>query len=373
MPYKRHGSPFYQIRLRLIGFGRTPVLTTGVTSKAVARQMERAVMDLAERALIDPTYEEVLRGVLSREIDLPTYMRYKYRAYAGITELRRLINDPPLAPIIETMMARNPDHGTGVGLRHLANYGVGIRLSKLRDPRAVREMCYAMETTGVKRNSVRRTLLRVISKILRQEFGPDERDRVIRAVNFPATDDSRKVNLTKEEIGRLIDSASGEFRVMVLMAVLTGADRGVLTKLRVRDLSIFVSTDGEYSGSVYLGSDRKTKARARSVGFDHMLGQALYRLCRLKTPEALVFSVKYSQVDYLWHTTREKAGLPDVRFKDLRHMFASLAHEAGIPLNIVKAGLGHDKLSTTTRYTDQDQTFDTSHARAIEGLLGRVG
>lgn len=52
-----------------------------------------------------------------------------------------------------------------------------------------------------------------------------------------------------------------------------------------------------------------------------------------------------------WATAKRKAGLPaDLRVHDLRHSFASALANQGIPLFEIGAALGHQQLSTTTRY-----------------------
>ena len=51
-----------------------------------------------------------------------------------------------------------------------------------------------------------------------------------------------------------------------------------------------------------------------------------------------------------WTRIRERAGLNDVRLHDLRHSFASLLVNNGVPLYTVQKLLGHTQLKTTQRY-----------------------
>lgn len=44
---------------------------------------------------------------------------------------------------------------------------------------------------------------------------------------------------------------------------------------------------------------------------------------------------------------REEAGMPKLRFHDLRHTFASYVIEDGIPVAVVSAALGHASITTT--------------------------
>jgi integrase len=51
-----------------------------------------------------------------------------------------------------------------------------------------------------------------------------------------------------------------------------------------------------------------------------------------------------------FYSAREKAGLRDVRFHDLRHTFATRLVQAGVDLYVVKELLGHKSLKMTMRY-----------------------
>ena len=50
-----------------------------------------------------------------------------------------------------------------------------------------------------------------------------------------------------------------------------------------------------------------------------------------------------------WRHTRA-AGLPEIRFHDLRHSFASQLVSAGRPLREVQELLGHQSMQVTLRY-----------------------
>ena len=100
---------------------------------------------------------------------------------------------------------------------------------------------------------------------------------------------------------------NGELRVVLRMALLTSADRGVLLAgrhsarasrgLRVRDVQIFPYNEtGAYSGEVYL-HDEKTDKCSRTVPLPNVLCRELVVLCRQKTPDAPVLSMSYSQLD----------------------------------------------------------------------------
>ena len=51
-----------------------------------------------------------------------------------------------------------------------------------------------------------------------------------------------------------------------------------------------------------------------------------------------------------WQRIRKAAGLEDVRLHDLRHTYASMAINNGVPLELISKLLGHKQLKTTLRY-----------------------
>lgn len=51
-----------------------------------------------------------------------------------------------------------------------------------------------------------------------------------------------------------------------------------------------------------------------------------------------------------WRAIRKAAGLPSLRIHDLRHVFASTAHDSGVSQKAIAEMLRHKQLSTTERY-----------------------
>jgi integrase len=63
---------------------------------------------------------------------------------------------------------------------------------------------------------------------------------------------------------------------------------------------------------------------------------------------------------------REAAGMPTVRFHDLRHSCASLLVNMGVPLEVIRDILGHTTVKTTERYAH----LETSAQRTALDKLG---
>ena len=388
MPYKREGSPYYQVRRRnLPGFGDSSVLSSKVKIKKLAYDMERCLDELAQKALEDPSWYALLNAVCrEKTVTLPALLKAKN---TGTLEgLKRSLSDPLIAEAVATFQElATYDRPTGFGLDMLLHYTPAeTRLGDLTSKKITR-LCVEAEQDGRKRNTVRRQLLRAISKLLRFHLGNAERNRIFADVQYAGENDTREIFLTPEEIRRLLQASqveSQEFATLVRIALQTSADRGVLLsgknmnkKLRgllVRDVSIYKDNQsGAYKGELFL-HDTKTTARSRSVPITDSLCRELLVLCANKSPDDSVFSIKYQQLDFLWRRARKAAGLKGVRFKDLRAQTAIYAEEAGIPQTIVQRTLGHSNEAMTRRYQQRVATLSDQQAEAIEGaMLGGPG
>jgi integrase len=222
-----------------------------------------------------------------------------------------------------------------------------------------------------------------ISCLLRHELGSRERGGIFAEVEYAAEDDTRMVTLSHEEIDRLFDACESrgyhEMAVLVRVALLTSADRGVLLSgpradgdgagLLVRQVRIF-EDGGVYSGEVEL-ADTKTTARPRTVPFSDLLARELLVLARGKRPTDPVFALRYQQFDHAWNSVREAAGLPGLRFKDLRAVCSQYAEKANIPQTVITATMGHDDETMTRRYQQYRAQMTTGQAADLEAALFR--
>jgi len=75
-----------------------------------------------------------------------------------------------------------------------------------------------------------------------------------------------------------------------------------------------------------------------------------------------------------WFQRHTKAaGLPRIRLHDIRHSYATAALEAGVPLKVVSARLGHSNINITAdTYSHVLDRMDQAAAvQAAEAILGR--
>jgi len=236
MPYKRPNSPYYQIRKRsLKGYGDTGVLTTKTGSKKVARRMEDVLEELAERALLEPKWTDLLDAVCEdRSVKLPELLKAKNRG--ELDQLARQLTDPLLHEAIEQYREEGRvTSQTENGLSWLEEHTpASTRLSDL-DAQAIMRLLHKAEEGDRKRNSARRYQMRAISLVLRHHLGNAERDRIFDDVTFEPEDDTREVHLLPDEISRLLKACHQvgkplyeELATVIRLSLQTSADRGVL-------------------------------------------------------------------------------------------------------------------------------------------------
>ena len=154
--------------------------------------------------------------------------------------------------------------------------------------------------------------------------------------------------LTHEEAARLVKAAGEikgrrhDIRPLLIVALNTGARLGELKALRWVDVDLdhavmsFPVTKAGRRRDIRINRDVVTALRGIPRESEHVFaGPGGGPISDLRTGFVRVC---------------KDAGLPGLRFHDLRHTFASHAIMAGIPMETVKTLLGHSTFSMVARY-----------------------
>jgi integrase len=164
-----------------------------------------------------------------------------------------------------------------------------------------------------------------------------------------ADEHKRERILTREEESVLIAACSGKrahIRSIVICALDTGMRQGEILKLKWADIHL--------QGCVITVQAFNTKTmRERQVVISDRLVDDLEKLYEQspKEPDGLVFGIS-DNIKKAFNTARRIAGLPDVRFHDLRHTHATRLISMHMPLSEVGRLLGHTQANTTLRYVN---------------------
>lgn len=179
------------------------------------------------------------------------------------------------------------------------------------------------------------------------------------------------ITLTPDEVVKLLAACGGaEIGIPVLLAVSLGLRRGEALGVRWDDVDLanrilLVRHSAIcHSPEDFQISDTKTKSSRRAIRLPEYVVMALQsRYCLLEerrqtmgkeynrlnlvsfreSGNPFTSNVLNHQFKKLLHT----AGLPDIRFHDLRHTHATLMLRNGIPAKVVSSMLGHSSIQLT--------------------------
>lgn len=219
---------------------------------------------------------------------------------------------------------------------------------------------------------------------------------VAKLVTLPRVEQYEAKVLTVEQAHKLIEVACGSrMEGLLIVALTTGLRRGELLALRWSDIdlekgTLYVRhTMSRIPGYGYVEGEPKTKSSKRMIMLPAVAIEALKKHReyqeqeRVKAGEkwqeqGIVFSNRYGDfinpeavLDAL-HRLLKEAGLPRMRFHDLRHSAATISLVAGVHLKVVQERLGHSRISTTMDiYSHVLPSMQQEAVDKIEGVFRR--
>lgn len=189
-------------------------------------------------------------------------------------------------------------------------------------------------------------LTRILSQYIEFMGGPKiNTQKIIKSLKRSEQQSEVKA-LSKEEVSKLTEITKlldQKFYPVLLLALHAGMRRGEIYGLRCGDIDILngkIKISHSYNGPTKNGQSRIVPM---SKELTNVLTGARNSL--LRNPNELVFE-KFDPNPKLKRLCKH-AKIPQIRFHDLRHTFASLALENGINPKQVATWLGHSSVSTT--------------------------
>lgn len=144
------------------------------------------------------------------------------------------------------------------------------------------------------------------------------------------------------------DGYTDHLMPLVLIALNTGLRRGELFSLEWENVNLATKML-----TVTAGNAKSRKARHIPLNAEAL--KILKRWKKQGDGEGLVFpgaaGERMTNINKSWDGLVTEAKLPDFRFHDLRHDFASKLVMAGVDLNTVRELLGHADIAMTLRYS----------------------
>jgi len=219
---------------------------------------------------------------------------------------------------------------------------------------------------------------------------------VAKLVTLPRVERYNAQTLTVEQAEKLLNVAQvSRYRTLLLMAMTTGMREGELLALHWEDIDfdqsiVFVHrTVSRITGRGHVESEPKTRTSRRRIVLPDVTLKALQEhkkfqeQIRLKaahkwSERGLVFANNhgsYLSADWMrtiFHRLLVEAGLPYMRFHDLRHSAATILLAAGVHPKMVQELLGHSTISMTMDvYSHVLPSMQQEMAHKIDGLFKR--
>jgi integrase len=367
--FKRKGSPFYQCQPVLPGFGRIGPFSTGTRDKSRADAMDAMLFEFAT------SRPSLIQGLNAKKYTLPDLYVAKLRGTPALKQLLARGNDPLLSEVVDRFRKTVKDERVLDGLDQLLEHSPAVarqydewrrdaknlRFSFLKSPKHITEL-YAEAMKTRSSGSVRRSLHRAVSDLLAHELGKAGKAAIMVDVKIPKQAPSRDVRMSKEEVRAVISKCDEEFIDIVLAAMLTGIDVTPLVEQRAADFS-------DEHGTVRV-PDNKTPDRPRVLELSSAAWYVYRRAAAGKKPGDKIFPFTRHQVTRRWEVVRTEANVPNVRFKDLRHVLATAMEEAGASVKEIMLYLGHSNPETTLDYLGAPRINMRGFADGAANVLG---
>jgi len=279
--------------------------------------------------------------------------------------------------------------------KHLVPFFGKLKLHEIRLSNVDRFVAETASKVSVKtlRNCV--TLLRVMlasqkgSSAIRQgyiRFDP------LMGVELPSAEEKEITPPNVDSVWALINTAAEIGSIgygMIYLGAFTGLRRGELLALTFDDVDWFrselvvnksvarsLATDGVHKWIWRIGPTKSKKSNRR-VGLPANVLQMLSSLKQTSAGNSLIFADAKGNFiepdyfdDHIFNPIRVKAGLPEIRFHDLRHFFASMLIAQGESPKYISDQLGHASIQIT--FDTYGHLFPQAKAEASAKLEKRM-
>ncbi len=173
-------------------------------------------------------------------------------------------------------------------------------------------------------------------------------------------EDSEIIVLTPSQIAPFLENVTGlKYRTLFMLAIMAGPRQGEILGLKWSDVdwkNCQLHIQRTYNKRKWY--QPKTASSNRKIDLGPIMITALkkWKLACPPNELDLIFPSKLNQplaessmVKRFFKPALKKAGLPDIRFHDLRHTFASLLIEQGENLKYIQTQLGHSDPTVTLK------------------------
>ncbi len=218
---------------------------------------------------------------------------------------------------------------------------------------------------------------------------------VTELVDVPKMDHPEMATLTEDQARAFVHAAKTDrLEALYVLALTSGMRQGELLALRWRDVdlktgTILVRATLQKTADGFTYAPPKTKRSRRKITLTSIAIEALSRHHARQSKERLALGSAWQDRDLVFPNTvgdpiqksnliyqsfrplLERAGLPLIRFHDLRHTAATLMLLQGVHPKVVSEMLGHASISITLDlYSHVLPNMQKDATAALDRLLG---
>ena len=204
-------------------------------------------------------------------------------------------------------------------------------------------------------------------------------------VEAPRPQRKTPVMWTPDEVNIFKDAAkNSKYELIFLLSLYCGFRQGEVLGIHYEDVSITKGTIRvehtvqPLKGGLVIGQPKTESSRRTVTVPKDVLVLLQKHIYSLNKDQGLIFTsnagnpISASNVIKEFKKILEVAGLPQIRFHDLRHVSASLLLLAGVDIKTIQKRLGHSQISTTMDiYTNVLPTLQDDAAERMNALLSR--
>ncbi len=369
-----------------------PAKGDGITRRKDGRYMARYTVQTPDgpkrKVIYGRKYKEVERKLNEARGDAARGIIYDAENISVGEYLTKWLSDS----VRDTVRTRTYERYESIVRVHLGPSIGRVKLKALT-PGHVRGLYREKLDSGLASRSVlhiHRTLSRALKQATDDGLIPRNAAAPVKPPR-PRREEMRPLN--REQVRSLFEAASGDrLEVLYIVAVTAGLRRGELQGLKWEDLDLNAGTlqvrrtlSEPKGGYVFeapkSGKGRNIRLTQRAVAAlrEHRKRQLEERMqhAGLWQDHGLVFTsgigtpLLGGNLNRAFKATLQRAGLPEIRFHDLRHTCATLLLRQGVNPKFVQELLGHADISLTLNvYSHVLPDMGDAAAEAMDAALG---
>lgn len=309
MPIRRHGSGW---EVRIQHAGRR-------LSKTVASRSDAQYLEARLRQRVNDT----------RSGRAPAYSFEEALARWLRDEFPRLKSQKSHRSLIKAILP----HVTGKGLHDVPAIAESIRDAGL---------VHGLAPAPINR---RLALVKRIAKLAYKRWGWLDNDLGAKIELLPG-ETRRSQWVTAPQAKKLIAASGGKVREAIRWAVLTGLRRGEILTMQPHYFK---------DGAVYLPDSKSGLPRAVPLPPE-------------LDPKRFPFGIHPTALSKGFQDARAKAGMPEIRFHDLRRSYGTWLVQGGADLGAIRDLLGHANISMTSRYLGTSVEHLRRHIKSLPSM-----